>query len=153
MPGYGILKPEEGTGLRPWEWARDRLDRARTYWVATARPDGRPHAMAVWGLWLDDRFWFSSDLRSRKVRNLMADPRCTITAEVDHDALTVEGRAERITDQGKYRRFAEAYDAKYGWKLDSDQYPLFVVRPEMVFAFSMDDFVGSATRWRFEPEP
>jgi len=97
MPGYRILKPEEGTGLRPWEWGRDRLDRARTYWVATARPDGRPHAMAVWGQWLDDRFWFSSDLRSRKARNLM-------------------------------------------------------VRPEMVFAFSMDDFVGSATRWRFEPE-
>ncbi len=85
MPGYGILGPEEGTGLQPWRWARDRLDRARTYWVAATGPDGRPHAMAVVGLWLDDRFGFSSDLRSRKVRNLTAEPRCAITAEVEQD--------------------------------------------------------------------
>ena len=38
-------------------------------------------------------------------------------------------------------------------KLESDTYPLLVVRPEAVFAFSMDDFVGAATRWRFGPEP
>jgi hypothetical protein len=153
MPGYGILGPEEGTGLRPWPWARDRLERARTYWMATTGPDGGPHAMAVWGLWLDDRFWFSSDLRSRKVRNLTADSRCAITAEIEQDALTVEGTAGRSTDEEQYRRFAQAYDAKYGWKLESDTYPLFVVRPQVVFAFSMDDFVGSATRWRFGPEP
>lgn len=41
--------------------------------------------MAVVGLWLDDRFWFSTDLRSRKVRNLTADPLCAITAEVEQD--------------------------------------------------------------------
>src|SRR5258707_3730389 len=116
MLGYGILGPEGGTGLRRWPWARDRLERARTYWVATTGPHGRPHAMAVWGLWLDDRFWFSSDLRSRKVRNLTADPRCAITAEVEQDALTVEGTAERSTDEEQYRRVGPAADPQYAWK-------------------------------------
>jgi len=85
MPGYGIQGSEEGAWLRPWRWARDRLERARTYWVAATGPDRRPHAMAVVGLCLDDRFGFSSDLRPLKVRNLTADPRCAITAAVEQD--------------------------------------------------------------------
>ena len=28
MPGYGTLDAEHGTGLLPWSWARERLDRA-----------------------------------------------------------------------------------------------------------------------------
>ena len=25
MPGYGLLGPDEGTGLLPWSWAEERL--------------------------------------------------------------------------------------------------------------------------------
>ena len=41
MPGYGILRPEEGTGLLPWSWADERLRRSHDFWLATVWPDGR----------------------------------------------------------------------------------------------------------------
>jgi pyridoxamine 5'-phosphate oxidase-like protein len=80
MPGYGIARPEEGSGLLHWSWAAERLTTARNYWVATVWPDGRPHIMPVWGMWDDSTLWFSSAEGSRKVRNLAADPRCCIRA-------------------------------------------------------------------------
>ena len=61
MPGYGLLDATLGTGLLPWSWAVERLTRSHDYWVATVRPDGRPHVMPVWGIWMDDALWFSLD--------------------------------------------------------------------------------------------
>ena len=52
MPGYGISKIKQacchGSGL----WTR--LAKTKQYWIATTRPDGSPHVMVVWGLWLED---------------------------------------------------------------------------------------------------
>ena len=62
MPGYGIAGPSEGTGLLPWAWAEERLSGSRNYWAVTLWPDGRPHAMPVWGVWDDASFWFSKSL-------------------------------------------------------------------------------------------
>jgi hypothetical protein len=49
MPGYGIVPADSGDGLLEWAWAVERLNRSRNYWIATARPDGRPHVAPVWG--------------------------------------------------------------------------------------------------------
>ena len=57
MPeGYGV-KPGEGD-LLPWSWAEERLTAADNFWFSTARPDGRPHAMPAWGVWLDGGLYF-----------------------------------------------------------------------------------------------
>lgn len=63
MPGYGILGPDQGSGLLSWAWAQQRLSESRNYWVCTVRPDGRPHVMPVWGVWDAGELWFSSGLR------------------------------------------------------------------------------------------
>jgi len=51
MPGYGILDANSGRGLLPWNWATERLMKARTYWIATTHGiwpsspfDGKNHA-------------------------------------------------------------------------------------------------------------
>ena len=49
IPGYGL--PDSKKGLLPWKWAEDRLKVSRQFWIATTRPDGRPHVMIVWALW------------------------------------------------------------------------------------------------------
>ena len=51
IPGYGISKSK--TGMLPWKWAAKTLAESREYWIVTVRPDGRPHAMIIWGLWFD----------------------------------------------------------------------------------------------------
>ena len=70
MPGYGVEPPDGGMGLLPWSWAEERLIASHEYWLATVRPDGRPHLMPVWGVWSDGSLWFSSSEGSRKARNL-----------------------------------------------------------------------------------
>ena len=39
VPGYGI--PTSTDGILDWSWARERLDRAITYWLATTGADSR----------------------------------------------------------------------------------------------------------------
>jgi nitroimidazol reductase NimA-like FMN-containing flavoprotein (pyridoxamine 5'-phosphate oxidase superfamily) len=91
MPDYGISPATDG--LLPWAWAVERLERAHNYWVATTGPDGAPHLAAVWGLWRDGAFAFSTGGSSRKARNLAADPRCAVTPEHAGESVVVEGTA------------------------------------------------------------
>jgi Pyridoxamine 5'-phosphate oxidase len=37
-----------------WAEGRRRLAEGDTYWLATVRPDGRPHVMPVLAVWVDD---------------------------------------------------------------------------------------------------
>jgi PPOX class probable F420-dependent enzyme len=152
MPGYGILPADAGGGLLPWAWAVERLERAHNYWVASNRPDGSPHLAAVWGVWLDGAFWFSTGGRSRKARNLMADPRCVVAPEDARESVVLEGTAERITDRERISQVLVAYTSKYGSGYpDPDDNPLFAVRPRRVVGLIELDpgLSASATRWTF----
>jgi len=151
MPGYGILDADKGKGLLPWTWATERLGKAHTYWLATTRSDGSPHVMPVWGVWLDDKLFFSTGSQSRKARNLAKDPRCVVSCEVDQDQLMVEGVAELIAGTEMSRRFAETYGPKYEWDMEGFSEPVYAVRPRVVFGFTTaeDAFTSTATRWTF----
>jgi nitroimidazol reductase NimA-like FMN-containing flavoprotein (pyridoxamine 5'-phosphate oxidase superfamily) len=154
MPGYGILDADKGKGLLPWSWATERLGDAHTYWVATVRPDGAPHVMPVWGVWLDDKFCFSTGANSRKARNLAAHPQCVICCEASEAQIIAEGVAEVIIDSELNRRFAEAYGPKYAWDMEGFSEPVYAVRPNVVFGFTpaADEFASTATRWTFDRE-
>lgn len=156
MPGYGILDAKGGGGLLPWAWAVERLTRSRNYWVATTCPDGRPHCVPVWGVWLEGAFYFSSGAKSRKARNLAANPNCVICPEDGLKAVSLEGVVEKVTDRKTIRRFVDAYNPKYKWDLKPetvlDMGPIFAVRPRKVIAVDATPgkFQGSATRWLFD---
>ena len=154
MPGYGILGPTEGRGLLPWSWADDRLSRSHDYWVATRWPDGRPHVMPVWGVWHDASVWFSSSKRSRKARNLFADPRCAVTTDNALEPVVLEGVAEVVDDRDLLSVFIERVNAKYETDytvdfLDPEVNACFRVEPRWVFSLTEYDFGGSPTRWVF----
>lgn len=151
-PEYGIAGSAAGAGLLPWAWAAERLAGSRGYWIATIRPDGRPHVAVVWGVWLDGRFFFSTAGSSRKARNLAANPACVVCPERADDAVTVEGMAERVTDAQTIAAFADAYAAKYQEDANTGGvWTVFQVRPSVVFAFISDaqQYSTTATRWRF----
>jgi PPOX class probable F420-dependent enzyme len=154
MPGYGVVEADRGAGLLPWSWAEDRLTRSHDYWLATVRPDGRPHVMPVWGVWRDGALWWSSGRRSRKARNLEADPRCSATTDHAQEPVVLEGAAERITDVGAVAAFLAASNAKYGADygldfLDPDVNGTYRLRPVWAFGLEEADFEGTPTRWRF----
>src|SRR5205085_5766053 len=73
----------------PWKWAAERLTRARNYWIATTRPDGQPHSRPVWGIWLDDTFYFSTD--SLAVQSMAANSAITVHLESGGEVVIIEG--------------------------------------------------------------
>jgi len=154
MPGYGIRPAEEGSGLLDWAWALRRLTDSHEYWVASVRPDGRPHLMPVWGVWLADALWFSSSLRSRKARNLTEHPDVSIAVDDPADPVVLEGRAIIVTDRPSIAAFLAALNAKYDSSLGIDFLDPAVnatvrVEPRQAIGLLHDDFTGSPTRWRF----
>ena len=151
MPGYGIVSAAEGDGLLPWSWARERLAKARNYFLATTRPGGAPHVMPIWGLWIDDTFQFSTGKTSRKAKNLAAEPRCVVVPEGGDEAIIVEGVAGELAGGEKLARFFAAYKEKYAYDVSSMGEPLYVVAPSVVYGQIEKTFTKSATRWTFEP--
>ncbi|GAA1258117.1 pyridoxamine 5'-phosphate oxidase family protein [Kitasatospora nipponensis] len=155
MPGYGIRPADEGTGLLPWAWAESRLRDSHDYWVSSVRPDGRPHAMPVWGVWLAGGLWFSSSRRSRKYRNLTARPDAVLTTDDARNPVVLEGRARVVTEPAPVAAFLAALNAKYRTAypadfLDPAVNATFEVRPATVFGLLDGDFTGSPTRWTFD---
>ena len=148
MPGYGV--PRSRTGLLSWAWAERRLTGSHNYWLITVRPNGRPHAMPVWGVWVDGGFHFSSGRRSRKTRNLVRNPYCVVCTDRAHEAVIVEGVAREVKNEAELTRLAPPYHAKYKpWTLDRELGPVYRVRPRVAFGMHEGRFVSAATRWRF----
>ena len=155
MPGYGV--PGGDGDLVPWGRVTERLEQARHYWVATVRPDGRPHAVPTWGVWLDDTFYTEGG--GRKVHNLRANPHVVVHLESGEDVVIVEGVAVEMSRPARalFERIDAAYAAKYDYKPSDNlagpediPYPdggLFAVRPRVVFAWSR--FPADATRFLF----
>ena len=154
MPGYGLLGSTEGTGLLPWEWAHARLTASHDFWLATVRPDGRPHLMPVWGVWDGASLWFSSANGSRKAINLRARPRCSVATDNAHEPVVLEGDALAVTDPAALQRALDLenrkYATAYGAEMtDPEHNTWFELRPVWAFALDDNDFTGSPTRWSF----
>ena len=148
MPGYGV--PDDRKGMLPWKWAEQRLVRSHNYLLCTVRPDGAPHMMPIWGVWMDGIFCFSTGRESRKARNLAANPRCVICNEISKEAVLVEGRAEELKDADRIKELGRSYARKYKpWRLDPKLGPIFVVRPQVAFGMFEKKFANAATRWKF----
>jgi PPOX class probable F420-dependent enzyme len=136
--------------MLPWTWARRRLARAHNYWLATTRPDGRPHAMPIWGVWLDERFLFSTARRSRKGRNLRRRPNAVVHLESGDQTVILEGLVREVRDPALLERYATAYHAKYRYRPEADDRAnvTYALVARLGFAWRERDFPKSATRWR-----
>ena len=153
-PGY--FKAEtEGSGLIDWEPIAARFAASKNYWIGTASKSGKPHAMPVWGVWLGDRFAFSTSPASRKARNLRANPRVAVHLEDGDAVIALEGRARELRATAELSAFLIAYNPKYNWNFTPDQVAegVFEMMPHVAFAWlggEGDAFGGTATRWRFD---
>jgi hypothetical protein len=152
--GYGV--PKSPKGLLDWGHAQKRLEESLNYWIATVHPAGRPHAVPVWGVWLDGRLYFEGGADTRHMRNVAANAQIAVHLEDGSDVVIVEGTAEAATlpDPPLTARVAEAYGDKYGSmgykpKPDSwDRGGLWAMRPRRAFAWK--GFPKDVTRFSFE---
>jgi hypothetical protein len=136
--------------LLPWQWATDRLKKSRQYWIATLRPDGAPHLMIIWGVWLQDSLWFSTGAMSRKARNLSANRRCVIGTDNAAEAVILEGAVDIIDiHQAAFETFAAAYEKKYRWNVRGMDQRVYRFRSSVGFGLFEKKFDQTATRWTF----
>ncbi len=147
IPDYGIVQKK--TGMLPWKWAEDRITKSKQYWIATVRPDGAPHVMVIWGVWLDGAFWFSTGEKSRKGRNLAQNPRCVICSDDAEQAVIVEGQVEVIKDAATRKKLFAVYQKKYKMDISGMDSPIYRVGPTVAFGMWEKKFTQTATRWLF----
>src|SRR5919206_3597441 len=96
MPeGYGV--PTTDDGLLDWSWATQRLEAARNYWFSTTRPDGRPHAMPAWAVWLDGVLYFEGSPATRRARNLATNPALSVHLESADEVVILEGEVHEAS--------------------------------------------------------
>jgi general stress protein 26 len=107
--------------------------------------------MPVWGVWMNDQFYFSTSARSQKAHNLALNPSCVIFIERADEAVVLEAAAEKVFDAAVVQQFEHAYRDKYGEDVNTDQFQVYAVRPRAAFGFisTAEAWAGSATRWRF----
>lgn len=78
-PGYGILPPDEGSGLLDWSWGAERLSRSHIYWIATVRPDSLAPCHASVGSLVGRCFLFQ--LRSPVKKDSQPGHKCPLCPE------------------------------------------------------------------------
>jgi pyridoxamine 5'-phosphate oxidase-like protein len=153
--GYGL--PDNDDGLLEWSAVEARLIEAKHYWLATLRPDGRPHLIPRWGVWVDDAFYYDGAPSTRHARNAEANPACSLSLEDGRRAVILDGRslATRADPDGLGERLAAAF-AKYhsdGYEPSADAWAdeqgggLRVFTP--VTAMAWFSFPTDATRFVF----
>jgi hypothetical protein len=152
----------------PWSRAEHQLEAAAgqnvTHFLATVRPDGRPHVAGIGALWVDGTFYFVSGARTRKSRNLAERADGVISVKLPDLDLIVEGAARKVTDEPTLRRLAELYDAQ-GWPATVKDgafvapysapsagpapWDLYAFTPRTAFGVATAEPHG-ATRWDFQ---
>jgi hypothetical protein len=144
-----------------WTEALSELEHAEVFWLATVRPDGRPHCTPLISVWLDGACWFVTGPSERKALNLEANQHCVLTTGCNDLSsgldVVVEGEAVQVTDRSILERVAGAFRAKYPdpFKFTIDDFDggggdglVFRVVPRKAFGFRHLP-TSSQTRFRF----
>jgi PPOX class probable F420-dependent enzyme len=99
-----------------------RLHDERNVWMATTRPDGRPHLAPVWFVAMADRIWVGTGAGSVRVRNIAANPAVSLSLE-DGDAPIVGEGTATVHPTDRPADVAAAFLAKYGWDITLPEDP------------------------------
>ena len=161
----------DGYGLPPLEWERvieglgktrelDTNDAASRYWIATTRPNGRAHVMAVGIVWDDGSFYLVTGAGTQKGQNLARDPRCVVSVAAPGLDIVAEGEARIIRDESDLERIATLF-SDWGPQVRNGAFwheysapsagpppwNVYQIRPVTVYAVATAEPHG-ATRWR-----
>lgn len=98
----------------------ERLQSEQNIWLATARPDGRPHLVPIWFVWVDEVFYICTENQSIKARNLRANPRASVSLESGVQPIVAECLA-RFIEQPYPAVVVSAFFAKFEWDITTDQ--------------------------------
>ena len=94
-----------------------RLQTAQNLWVATVRPDGRPHLVPVWFVVSGEAWYFVTDPHSIKAQNLQRNSKVALALEDGSQPHIVEGTAQPVTPSSEV---VHLFKEKYAWDITTD---------------------------------
>jgi hypothetical protein len=100
----------------------------------------------VWGMWVDNVFYFSTGPKSRKARNFRMNSQVAVHPECDNEAVIIEGRVELLDDLEALKPLYVIYKEKYDWDMSGEV--LYAVRPSVAYSFK-EDLPETGARWEF----
>ena len=96
-----------------------RLQKQRVVWMATVRPDGRPHLVPVWFVWAEPQLYVCIAPGSVKGRNLEKNQKVCLALEDGVHPVICEGEA-RIVQKPWPAAVIELFQRKYEWNISTD---------------------------------
>lgn len=149
IPGYGV--PKSKKGMLAWDWVDEQMKKAAVYWIATVSPEGHPHAIPLWGVWVENKLYFGGGEKTRHMRNLKTNPHVVVHLESGQEVVIMEGLVEAVKfadmDPSLNKRLEEESIRKYG-AYGEGEGANFAVIPRKVLAWTAS--LSDATRFIFE---
>lgn len=163
MPDIKVTRPQFPKGYvdhpkssLTWDYVVQRLTESKNYWLCSVRPNGRPHSIPRWGVFINGKLYYDGSPETRHARNLLENPFLSVHLESGDEALIAEGSsaaAER-PDPEFANQLSAAFCAKYekfGYAPAPDQWNeggLYVFTPSKVLAWTI--FFENPTKFILE---
>ena len=97
---------------------RQRLETERNLWLATTCPNGSPHLVPIWFVWLDDKVYLCTSAGSVKARNVIKNPHVSVALENGDDPVVIQGMAKILDEPSA--EVIEAFQRKFDWNIRGD---------------------------------
>ena len=95
-----------------------RLQTEQNLWLATVRPNNKPHLVPIWFVWVAEKIYLCTGADSVKVRNLTQNPQVSIALEDGTQPLVMEGMARLI--ERPPAAVVDTFQRKYEWNIMGD---------------------------------
>ncbi len=96
-----------------------RLSAAQNIWVASVRPDGRPHLAPVWFVWTAGKLYISIEPESVKGRNMAQNTNVVLALEDGLHPVICEGQA-LLLPKPYPAEVLQAFLLKYEWDITQE---------------------------------
>ena len=139
-----------------WSWVATQLTDSKNYWLCSARPDGRPHVIPRWAVYVDGRIYYDGSPETRHAQNIETNPNISVHLESGDQVIILEGisRPAGKPDTDLANRLVEAYRRKYapiGYSPEPNQWDgggLYAFTPHQCIAWT--SFTENPTKFVFD---
>jgi hypothetical protein len=139
-----------------WSWVAAQLTESKNYWLCSVRPDGRPHVIPRWAVYVDGRVYYDGSPETRHAQNIETNSHVALHLESGDRVVILEGISGPAgrPDKSLANRLVEAYRKKYaaqGYSPTPHQWDkggLYVFTPSQCITWT--SFTEDPTKFVFE---
>src|SRR6266498_2436081 len=141
-----------------WDWVAAQLTESKHYWLCSVYPNGKPHVVPRWCVFLDGKVYYDGSPETRHSRNIQLNPDISVHLESGAQPIILYGTS---TASGKPsselgKKLSQEYKKKYkelGYAPKPNSWDgggLYVFTPRECLTWSK--FTEDPTKFIFEQE-